>query len=139
MATFEYNMQAFQTLLQKNVVEVIFNRRHHKPGWSGSRGAFITTNWELLNSDIGDKTLNFKPPKGVGMSYDHRKYNLVVGWDLFRQDWRVFGVENSNIRNFYDVSDDQGRAEFWLYLREYIMKLSSNEKLVYMGYIGKLY
>ena len=139
MATFQYGMQAFQTLLQKNVVEARFQRRHRKDGWSDTRGAFITTNWELLNGDLGIRTLNFRPPKGVGMRYDHTKYNLIVGWDLFRQDYRVFGVEFSTIRNFYDVSDDQGRAEFWVYFREYIMQLSPREKLIYMGHVGKLY
>ncbi len=134
MPQFQYGMSAFQQLLQKNVVEARFIRRHNKPGWSGVRGAFITTNWELLNGDLGLKTLNFKRPNGVGMGYDHRQYNLVVGWDLFRQEYRVFGVENSNIRKFYDVSDDENRAKFWLFFRSYIMNLSNREKLVYMGY-----
>ena len=130
-------MQAFQQLLQKNVVQAKFIRRNFKPEWSGRRGAFITTNFQLLNGDLGYKTLNFKPPKGVGMSYDHTQYNLVVGWDIFRQEYRCFAVENSNIEKFFNVSDETERMKFWVYFRDYIMQLSPQEKLAYMGYLGK--
>lgn len=133
---FQYTMDAFQRLLQKNVVEARFIRRHEKPQWSTVRGAFLTTNWELLNDELGFRTLNFRPPNGRGMGYNHRDYNLIVGWDLFRQEYRVFGVENSVILNFYDVSDDEGRTKFWLFFRERIMQLTNREKLIYMGFIG---
>lgn len=131
-----YSRAAFQALLGANVIEARFTRRHDKPGWSGVRGAYVTTNWELLNGDLGLKTLNFKKPNGRGMGYDPKQYNLVVGWDLFRQEFRCFGVENSEIRNFYSVENDVDRAEFWQFFRDYIMQLSPNEKLIYMGYVG---
>lgn len=131
-----YSRAQLQALLGANVVEAKFIRRHEKYGWSEVRGAFVTTNWELLNSDLGLNTLNFKRPKGIGMGYDPRDYNLVVSWDLFRQEYRCFGVENSNIVNFYDVSSDEKRIEFWQFFRDYIMKLSNDEKLIYMGYVG---
>lgn len=129
-------MQAFQAMLQKNVIEARFIRRHDKPEWSGVRGAIITTNWRLLNDQYGIKALHFKPPNGRGMGYDHRKYNLVVGWDLLRQEYRVFGVENSVIIRMYDVSDDEGYANFWDFMKRRVMQLTTREKLIYMGYIG---
>lgn len=134
--TGRYNMQTLQLLLRSNVVQANFIRRHEKLGWSVSRGAFITTNFELLNGDLGYKTLNFKPPNGRGMGYDHRKYNLVVGWDIFRQEYRVFGVENSRISKYFDVTSEESRAAFWVYFRDYIMTLSPQQKLIYMGYMG---
>lgn len=130
-------MQAFQVLLQKNVIEARFMRRHHKQEWSDIRGAIITTNWKLLNSYYGFTTLHFNPPKGIGMGYDHRKYNLVVGWDILRQEYRVFGVEHSQIIRLYDVSTDEGQAEFWKIMRDRVMQMTNREKLIYMGYIGK--
>lgn len=132
----QYSMDSLQRMLQKNVVEARFIRRHEKTGWASVRGAFITTNWELLNDELGYRTLGFSPPNGRGMGYNHRNYNLVVGWDLFRQDYRVFGVENSNILKFYDVSTPEARVDFWVFFRERIMQLTSREKLIYMGYIG---
>ncbi len=131
-----YSRPQLQALLGANVVEAKFVRRHDKPGWSEVRGAFVTTNAPLLNSDLGLNTLNFKRPKGIGMGYDPRQYNLVVAWDLFRQEYRCFAVESSNILNFYDVPTDEKRMEFWQFFRDYIMKLSNDEKLIYMGYIG---
>lgn len=129
-------MYSMQLLLQKSVIEARFTRRHPKLTWSNVRGAFLTTNWELLNSKSGRNTLNFNPPNGRGMGYDHRKYNLVVGWDIFRQEYRVFGVENSVILKIHDVSNDANRALFWLYFQDRIMQLTSKEKLIYMGYVG---
>lgn len=134
MAT--YSRSALQALLGNNVVEAKFIRRHTKEGWSDVRGAFCTTNYQILNSDLGINTLNFKKPKGVGMGYDYKSYNLVVAWDIFRQEYRVFGVENSVIINYYDVSSDEKRLAFWQFFRDYIMKLSNEEKLIYMGYLG---
>ena len=135
-AIIEYDMTSLQNLLKKNVAEVSFIRRHDKPLWSGIRGAFVTTNYELLNSDIGYSFLNFKPPNGKGMSYNHRLYNLVVGWDLFRQEYRVFSVEGAYVKRFYDVSTDEDRINFWLNFRERASQLTNREKLIYMGYTG---
>lgn len=135
--TFGYDMNSLQTLMKSNVVEARFMRRHNKPGWSGVRGAFVTTNFELLNGDLGFSALHFKPPKGAGMGYNHRKYNLVVGWDIFRQEYRVFAAECSIVRNFYDVSSPEERAAYWLMFRERVLQLTSREKLIYMGYTGR--
>lgn len=131
-----YSRSQLQALLGSNVVEAKFVRRHPKLGWSNIRGAFVTTNYELLNDDLGFNVLHFKPPKGVGMGYDPRNYNLVVSWDIFRQEYRCFAVEYSNINNFYDVSTPEKRQDFWVFFRDYIMALSNDEKLLYMGYTG---
>lgn len=133
---FEYDMTSLQALLKDNVVEARFIRRHDKPAWSKIRGAFVTTNFELLNGELGFKTLNFKPPNGRGMGYNHRLYNLIVGWDIFRQEYRVFPVEDAVVKNFYSVAEPESTAAFWVMFRERITQLTSREKLVYMGYTG---
>jgi hypothetical protein len=35
------------------------------------------------------------------------------------------------------VSSPEKRQEFWQFFRDYIMLLSNDEKLTFMGYIGK--
>ena len=87
----------------------------------------------VLNSDLGVNVLNFRPPNGVGMGYDHRQYNLVVSFDIFRQAYRCFGVENSLILNYYDVTTPKSRIEFWIYFAERFYNMPTSEKLLYMG------
>ena len=79
---------SLQALLGANVLELDFVRRHPKLGWSDVRGLFGTTNYDVLNGPFGRQVLNFIPPKGVGMGYDYKSYNLCVVWDIFRRDYR---------------------------------------------------
>lgn len=125
-----------QTILGRNVVELTFVRRHPKLGWSNVRGLFGTTNPTLLNSEFGFQVLHFRPPLGVGMGYDYKSKGLCVVWDIFRQEYRVFGAEQVNIRKQFDVSTDQGILDFHDYFYEYIINMSEDEKLDFMGYTG---
>lgn len=127
---------SLQAILANNVVELTFVRRHPKLGWSDIRGLFGTTNFKLLNGDYGKYVFHFNPPKGVGMGYDYKSLNLCVVWDIFRQEYRVFGTEQVNIRKKFDVTTDQGIEEFTEYFDEYISGMSNDEKLDFMGYTG---
>lgn len=124
-----------QITLGKNVVELNFVRRHRKAGWSDIRGLFGTTNYELLNGDFGTQVLNFSPPKGVGMGYNYKQHNLCVVWDIFRQEYRVFGAEQVNIKQIWDVSTPEGIELFKEYFYENIINMSQDDKLKFMGYV----
>lgn len=125
-----------QVTLGRQVVELSFVRRHKKMGWSDIRGLFGTTNYELLNSDFGHQVLNFRAPKGIGMGYNYKQYNLCVVWDMFRQDYRVFGAEQVTIKQIWDVSTPEGIEGFKEYFYEYIIGMSQDDKLKFMGYVG---
>ena len=125
-----------QNLLGQNVIELDFVRRHPKAGWGDIRGLFGTTNYDILNGDFGTYVLGFHPPKGVGMGYDYKSKNLCVVWDIFRQEYRVFGAEQVNIRRQYSVTTEEGLQEFMDYFEEHIKHLSNDDKLKFMGYNG---
>lgn len=127
---------SLQGIIGKNVVELDFVRRHPKMGWANIRGMFGTTNPGLLNSDFGFQVIHFKPPKGVGMGYDYKKYNLCVIFDIFRQEYRVFGAEQVNIHRTWSLDTPEEVETFTNYFYDYILAMSDNDKLKFMGYIG---
>jgi len=129
------NLQ-LQGILGNNVVELTFERRHPKLGWSNVRGLLGTTNYPLLNGEFGHNVLHFQPPKGVGMGYDYKKYGLCVVWDIFRQEYRVFGAEQVNIRQQFPLSTPEETEQFMQYFYEHIINMSNQQKLDFMGYIG---
>lgn len=130
------NNAQLQQIIGTHVVELEFTRRHPKLGWSDIRGLFGTTNPELLNSDFGFQVLHFRPPTGKGMSYDYRSKGLCVVWDIFRQDYRVFGAEQIGWHRKWPVTTPEEIEEFQQYFYEYIINLSEDNRLKFMGYTG---
>jgi len=128
---------ALQIFLGRNVVELSFVRRHKKTSWSDIRGLFGTTNYELLNGEFGKQVLHFQSPKGVGMGYNYKSKNLCVVWDIFRQEYRVFGAEQVTIKQHWDVTTPEGMEVFKQYFYENIINMSQETKLSFMGYIGE--
>lgn len=133
------NNHSLQAILGKNVVELTFVRRHEKLGWNDIRGLLGTTNYELLNGPFGYSVLKFKPPKGVGMGYDYKSKNLCVVWDFFRQEYRVFGAEQVQIRKVYDLTNEEDTERFYDWFYNYIINMSEQQKLDFMGYEGEAY
>ena len=131
------NNHSLQKLIGSKVLELDFVRRHPLLGWSDIRGMFGTTNPTLLNSDFGFQVLHFQPPKGVGMGYDYKAKNLCVIWDIFRQEYRVFGAEQVNIHKQWNLDTEEDIQIFHNYIYNEIMKMSKADKLKFMGYIGQ--
>jgi len=130
---------SLQKILADNVVELTFVRRHQKPGWNDIRGLLGTTNYELLNGPFGFSVLRFQPPKGVGMGYNYRAKNLCVVWDFFRQEYRVFGAEQVSIRKVFDLKNEEEKEKFYDWFYDYIINMSEQQKLDFMGYEGEAY
>lgn len=128
------NNSFLQSIIGKHVVELEFVRRHPKLGWSDIRGLFGTTNYGLLNGPFGMEVLHFRAPSGAGMGYDYRSKGLCVTWDLFRQEYRVFGAEQVNMRNQWPLSTESEVDEFQKYFYESIHGMSNDDKLKFMGY-----
>ena len=99
---------------------------------------FGTTNYELLNSEFGSQVLHFRSPKGVGMGYPYRSYNLCVVWDMFRQAYRVFGAEQVSIRQHWDVTTPDGIEAFKEYFYNNIINMSEDDKLKFMGLVSDI-
>lgn len=127
-----------QSIIGKNVVELDFVRRHPKLGWSNIRGMFGTTNPGLLNGEFGFQVIHFKPPKGVGMGYDYKACGLCVIFDIFRQEYRVFGAEQVNIHKVWPLSTEEETEEFYKYFYDAILNMSNTDKLKFMGYRGRM-
>lgn len=136
------NNHSLQKILANNVVEITFVRRHTAPGWNDIRGLLGTTNYNLLNGVFGKTVLHFQPPKYGGwqaMGYNYKAKNLCVVWDFFRQEYRVFGAENVNIRQLFDLSDPEQEKLFYDWFYEYIINMTEQQKLDFMGYEGEAY
>lgn len=132
------NNSSLQIFLGRNVVELSFVRRHHKAQWSDIRGLFGTTNYELLNSEFGSQVLHFRAPKGIGMGYPYKLYNLCVVWDIFRQEYRVFGAEQVTIKQNWDVTTPEGIDNFKQYFYDNIINMSEDDKLKFMGLVNDI-
>jgi hypothetical protein len=125
-----------QSRLGQEVLELTFVRRHPKLGWSNVRAIIGTTNYSLLNGMFGKQVLLFQPPKGVGMGYDYRSKGLCVIWDIFRQEYRVFGAEQVSIRQQWSVRTEEEQEIFEKYFYDNLINMSNQDKLDFMGYIG---
>ncbi len=131
------NNHQLQALLGSQVVELDFVRRHPKAGWSDVRGLIGTTNPKLLNSDFGFQVLHFRPPNGKGMGYDYKSKGLCVVWDIFRQEYRVFGAEQVNIhQQKWPLDTDEEIEAFQNYIYNDISKMTTDARLKFMGYVG---
>ena len=130
-----WSNSGLQLFLATNVCEISFVRRHEKDNWSSIRGMLATTNYPLLNTLLGKNVLNFQPPKGVGMGYDYKSKNLCVAWDIFRQEYRVFGAERAVVKSSMEVTTEKGRREFWVYFTQLLSQMTNDQKLQFMGYL----
>ena len=55
---------------------------------------------------------------------------------MFRQEYRVFGAEQVTVKQIWDVSTPEGIDSFKEYFYEYIINMSQDNKLKFMGYVG---
>lgn len=115
-------------LLESNVVELKFQRRNPSPGRALSRRMLCSLNLNILNSDIGQKIFNFKPPSGR-KAYSFESYNLISVFDMFMQDWRAIPAESVNI---IQVIPCDPPLKFWEYFDEILSKMSAQQKAQFM-------
>jgi len=130
------NNHQLQSILGTNVVELNFVRRHPKLGYSNIAGMFGTTNPALLNSPFGFQVIHFRPPLGVGMGYDYKSKNLCVIFDMFRQDYRVFGAEQVDIHKQWPLTNEEEIVAFEKYFYDYIINMSEDAKEKFIGFVS---
>lgn len=122
-------------LLNNTACEIIFERRRPEraPGRPSIRRMICTNSEAIFNHPLngingasGNK-LNFRRPYSGRPKIDEAKYNLVVVWDIFMQDYRNVSMENCHVRQIIPDNDT-----FWKYYNAVLVQLSSDEKSDFM-------
>ena len=119
-----------RVLLENNVLEIKFKRRRVKPGAPATRRMLCTNSPIILQSEAGRTTLNyqqsFTTPK-----YSPASKNLVIAWDIFKQDYRAISVDNCELISQMPVSGDG--KEFWQYFNETIYPMTPAQKQAFFN------
>lgn len=116
-------------LLESNVLELRFFRRHSKPGWNDARRMLVTNDKLILNSAPGQLALHFKPPTHAP-TYNWRVKNLACAWDLFWQDYRMIPVESCDVITIIPTRPPE---KFWDYFNLYLQAMSPSDKIQFMN------
>ena len=116
-------------LMESNVLEIRFFRRNPKPGWNAARRMLVTTDRLILDTAPGQLALHFKVPTHAP-KYNAKTKNLVCGWDLFWQDWRMVPAESCDI---VTVIPTRPPSVFWNYFNLYLQAMSPNDKIQFMN------
>tara|TARA_Y100000310_G_scaffold341349_1_gene440204 strand:- start:89 stop:475 length:387 start_codon:yes stop_codon:yes gene_type:complete len=112
-------------LLETNVIELKFQRRRPKKGGSPTRRMLCTNSPIILESEAGRKTLHYR--RGVKpQPWPASPKNLVVTWDILKQDYRCISMDNCEIITQMAVSGDG--SDFWKYFNDTIYKMTGGEK-----------
>lgn len=114
-----------RVLLENNVLEIKFKRRRAKPGSPDTRRMLCTNSPVILQSDAGRTTLHYKPSTS-GPKYSPASKNLVIAWDIFKQDYRAISADNCELISQMPVSGDG--SDFWEYFNNTIYPMTPGQK-----------
>ena len=112
-------------LLETNVVEIKFQRRRAVKGKPGTRRMLCTNSPVILSGEAGRKTLNFEPSTNAP-KYSPSAKNLVIAWDIFKQDYRAINMDNCELISQMPVSGDG--KDFWDYFNKSIHPMTPEQK-----------
>lgn len=114
-------------LCQTNIVELKFVRRTRVA--PPTRRMLATLDPMILDSELGRKILNFKPPVKTP-PYNAASRGLLTVWDLLFQDWRNIPVDACEV-----VSTVPSRPpeKFWEYFDKVIRKMTVQQKAAFMS------
>ena len=126
------NRNFFDNVLKDNIVEVKWVRRLPKSGYALSRRALATNSVNLLNSELGVKILNFRPPTQLN-PLNQSALNLVTYWDIFRQDYRNSSCESLQMIKIWPLTTPQEINRFWIYFRDVLRDMTPQQKIEFMN------
>ncbi len=118
-------------ILQKNVVELGFIRRHAKAGYPFFRRMLCTLDKNFLNSIEGRIVFNFSNPINVP-AYDTKAYNLLCVYDLLWQKFRNIPLETTNIIRAIPSHTKEFQEDFWRLFEAQFRKMSPHDKEQFM-------
>lgn len=113
-------------LLENNVVELKFLRKNSS---TSSRRMLASLNPLILDSSLGRKIFNFKPPRNFP-AYDVTQYDLITVFDVFMQDWRNIPYNNVEVIRVLNCNPPE---EFWKYFDEVLSKMTAAQKAAFMN------
>ena len=119
-----------RVLLENNVLEIKFKRRRAKPGSPTTRRMLCTNSPVILMSEAGRTTLHYKSATGT-TKFSPTSKNLVIAWDIFKQDYRAISVDNCELISQIPISGD-GR-EFWEYFNTTIYPMTPAQKSTFFN------
>jgi len=114
-----------RALLENNVLEIKFKRRRSKPGAPATRRMLCTNSPVILQSDAGRTTLKYSRPTG-SPNYNPAGKDIVIAWDIIKQDYRAISVDNCELLSQMPVSGD-GR-DFWQYFNQSVYPMTPGQK-----------
>lgn len=111
--------------LLNNVLVLHFNRRRN-PKKGQIRRMICTKSANILESTQGRFNLNFRNPKFGGPNFNEAEHNVIVVWDILRQDYRLVPCESVVIEQIIPES------EFWEFYNDNLYPMSAREKINFM-------
>lgn len=114
-----------RVLLEHNVVEIKFKRRRPVAGKSPTRRMLCTNSPIILKSTTGRDTLNYQSPSG-SPKYSPASKNIIIAWDIFKQDYRAVSMDNCELISQMPVSGDG--VDFWKYFNESVHPMTPDQK-----------
>ena len=119
---------ALHQVLESGVVEIKFVRRNPKPGGVTTRRMLASLSIPILDSEAGRTVFRFTPPSGPS-AYNATEKNLVMGFDIFIQNWRAIPADSTEIVRILPTEPE----EFWAYFYENLAKMTADQKAAFMN------
>ena len=120
------SLNGLSSLLKSNAAEIVFRRR--RPGPTPFRRMLCTNDLKLLQSIPGKLALNYRRPTGYP-PYNPTRYNLLIVWDLFMQDFRMVPVDATEVISVLPTTPSD---DFWNYFNEKLSTMSASDKISFM-------
>lgn len=114
------------SLLAQNVLEVKFTRRSPKPGDPPTRRMLCTNSQQLLLSENGLSTLNYRPAGGSPVN--KTLHNVVITWDILKQDYRCISADDCELITQLPADDS-----FWEYFNNNILTMTAEQKQAFIN------
>jgi len=114
-------------LLKQNVLEIKFSRRRPKAGSPLTRRMLCTNSRQILSTVPGRESLHFRESYKTP-SFNPNTKNLVIAWDIFKQDYRMINCDNVSV-----ISQIPATEEFWSYYNTVLYKMSAGEKSTFFN------
>ena len=117
--------RTLKALLENNVLEIKFTRRRKKMGAPATRRMLCTNCPVILKSNAGSRSLKYTPPGGPP-KFNTTSKNIVIAWDIFKQDYRSISADNCVLISQMPVSGDG--KDFWEYFNTSIHPMTVQDK-----------
>lgn len=110
--------------LKNNVLIITFARR--TPPKGAFRRMLCTKSSVILNSTLASLSLNFRNPKHGGPKFDERAVNVIVVWDILKQDYRLVPCESARIEQVIEPD------EFWEFFKNNVTTMTTRQAESFM-------